>query len=159
MKKATQFEQLMAVIEELQKSVNSLGERVTVVEGKISKSAEEAPSSVEQKKITKPKGGKGGSEKAEKAEEPKEPVTKGTLVKTRSGCKLSVTIEDGKGLGEGKKFIKIVFDGIAYQSVKDQLKLNDWKGYYYKKGKVLSYSHFYTEKAYKMALDLIAENH
>ena len=52
-----------------------------------------------------PTEGKSSSEKTEKK------TTKKTTKESPKATKCTVTVEDGQGRGQGKKFIKVIFDG------------------------------------------------
>ena len=53
----------------------------------------------------------------------------GKLVNSKKGITLKITIEDGKGKGTGKKFIKILFSEKPSDKVTDSLKLKGFKDY------------------------------
>lgn len=79
------------------------------------------------------------------------PKNKGTVKNSKKATKVEVTIEDGTGKGQGKKFIKVVFDGKPSDKVLETLKLNGFR--YYFKDKSWSTAH--TEKKLSVAQSLI----
>jgi hypothetical protein len=79
------------------------------------------------------------------------PKNKGTVKNSKKATKVEVTIEDGTGKGQGKKFVKVVFDGKPSEKTLETLKLNGFK-YFFKDH---SWSTLYTEKKLSVAQSLI----
>lgn len=69
---------------------------------------------------------------------------------TKSATKCEVTIEDGQGRGQGKKFIKIIFDGKPTDKTLKSLKDNGFK--YFAPSK--SWSTLHTDAKMKFAESL-----
>lgn len=70
---------------------------------------------------------------------------------TKSATKVEITVVDGTGKGEGKKFINLVFDGKPSDKVRETMKANGF--HYFAKNSVWSASH--TDKHMKVAQSLI----
>ena len=84
-------------------------------------------------------------------EAPEAPKNSGTVKNSKKATKMDVTVEDGKGKGAGKKFIKVVFDGKPGDKVLETLKLNGFKYFFQDK----SWSTSFSDKKLAIAQSLI----
>lgn len=118
-------------IKELEERINKMDERMDEIDMGI-------------KSILEAINGKGTT--------PKSKATKSTpkTKTTKSATKCEVTIEDGQGRGQGKKFIKIVFDGKPTDKTLKSLKDNGFK--YFAPSK--SWSTLHTDAKMKFAESL-----
>lgn len=80
--------------------------------------------------------------------------TKGMLVNSKNGTKVSVKIGKGSGKGADKEFVILTFSDKPSQGVRDAMKLHRFR-YYSVDG---TWSAFKTDKAMEFAYSLIKEN-